>query len=38
VPHTPLVYKDDLADRPSQRRTLDHMFEALGVSPLMATT
>jgi hypothetical protein len=32
LPHTTLVYEDDLADLPSQQRTLDRMFEQLGVS------
>jgi LPS sulfotransferase NodH len=30
--HTTLVYEDDLADLPSQQRTLDRMFEEMGVS------
>ena len=34
IPHTALVYEHDLADRPSQQRTLDRMFEALRVSQL----
>jgi hypothetical protein len=31
VPHTALVYEDDLADPPSQERTLNRMFDDLGV-------
>ncbi|MEJ7582545.1 MAG: hypothetical protein WKF43_00370 [Acidimicrobiales bacterium] len=31
LPHTSLVYEDDLADRASQRRTLDRIFAELGV-------
>jgi LPS sulfotransferase NodH len=34
IPHTTLVYEHDLADRPSQQRTLDRMLETLGVRGL----
>jgi len=32
IPHTTLFYEDDLADRPSQQRTVSRIFDELGVS------